>query len=57
MSGESVNFGFLFFGVSGMVLKYLLHFLIEYGDLETVNTGDMLEASLGVVGKSSGAGG
>ena len=39
MSGASVNC-FLFFWVSGAILIYLLQFINEYGDLETVNPKD-----------------
>ena len=38
------------------ILKYILRFLGEYGELETVVPGDRAEASLGESGEASGAG-
>ena len=48
---------FLGFWVSGPILKYLLQFLNDYGDLGTIKPGDQVKESLGAVGEAFGAGG
>ena len=56
MSRASVKNKSVFF-VSATILKYLLQFLNEYGELETVKPGDQAKALFGAAVEVSVAGG